>query len=306
LIIAAGLTPAWQQMMRFETFRAGEVNRALDVHRCASGKVLNVGIALAHLGAPSETISLLGGATGDQIDREFTSLGIRRRWIPAHWSTRVCTTILDAETGRATELVENAGPVTAEELEQFRAAYVDSAAQAGLVVLTGSLPAGTPPEFFDDLLLETPCPAILDIRGDELIAALERRPLLVKPNREELARTLGRDLSSDTQLHAAMRELNDRGATWVVITQGAEPAWARTQGRLFRLLPPKVTVVNPIGSGDCLAAGFVWGILDGQPPLDAIRLGLAAAAENVKQLLPARLDPELVRASAETVLVVPV
>ncbi len=306
MIIAAGLTPAWQQIMRFETFRAGEVNRALEVHRCASGKVLNVGIALAHLGAPSETISLLGGATGDQIDREFNALGIRRRWIRAHWSTRVCTTILDAETGRATELVENAGPVTAEELEQFRVAYVERAAQAGLVILTGSLPAGTPPEFFRDLLSQTHCPAILDIRGDELIAALNCRPLLVKPNREELARTLGRDLSDDRQLHAAMQELNDRGATWVLITQGAGPAWARTHDRLFRLVGPKVSVINPIGSGDCLAAGFAWGIFDGQPPLEAIRLGLAAAAENAKQLLPARLDPELVTAGAATVMVEPV
>jgi tagatose 6-phosphate kinase len=132
VIVAAGLSPAWQQIMRFDRFRAGEVNRARDVHWCASGKVLNVAVALAHLGAACETIALVGGPPREQIAREFAALGIRARWVEAHWSTRVCTTILDLETGRATELVENAGPVTAAELDEFRTAYAQSAAAAEL------------------------------------------------------------------------------------------------------------------------------------------------------------------------------
>ncbi|HEV3138440.1 MAG TPA: PfkB family carbohydrate kinase, partial [Pirellulales bacterium] len=60
--------------------------------------------------------------------------------------------------------------------------------------------------------------------------------------------------------------------------------------------------VNPIGSGDCLAAGIGWGLARGMEPLAAIRLGIAAAAENVQQLLPARLDPEKVLARTESIL----
>ena len=301
MIIAAGLTPAWQQIMRFDGFQPGEVNRALDVQWCASGKVLNVGIALAHLGAPSETIALVGGPTGQQIDREFTSLGIRHQWVPAHWSTRVCTTILDVASGRATELVENAGPATAAELEHFHQAFVKRAADARMVILSGSLPRGAPSTYFRDLLADTHAQAILDFRGPALLAAVERPVFLVKPNRQELAATLGQDLTDDARLHAAMRYMNDLGSQWVVVTDGPRAAWASCGQGLYRFDPPQLVPVNPIGAGDCLAAAFAWGILNGDDPLTALRLGIAAAAQNVEQLLPARLDPELVRARGHTI-----
>ena len=191
MIIAAGLTPAWQQIMRFDDFRAGEVNRAREVHWCASGKVLNVAIALAHLGAECTTIAPVGGPAGQQIDCEFTSLGIRRQWIESQTATRVCTTILTRLSG-TTELVENAGPLTPDEIDRFRAAFNEQAARAKLIVLSGSLTAVVPATLFRDLLTATTLPAILDIRGPELLAALECRPLLVKPNREELALMLRR------------------------------------------------------------------------------------------------------------------
>ncbi len=303
MIVAAGLTPAWQQIMRFDGVKPGEVNRALDVHWCASGKVLNVGVALAHLGAPVETVALVGGPPGEQIDREFTSLGIARYWVETHHATRICTTLIDRQSGQVTELVENAGPVTPAELEQFHRLFRDRAMDAEMAIVTGSLPAGVGPGFFRELSQETRCTTILDIRGPELLAALAGRPFLVKPNREELAHTLARPLASDAELHAAMREINERGATWVVVTAGAGTAWARGPEGLLRITVPRVAAVNPIGAGDCLAAGLAWGLTQGKGPQDALRWGVAAAVENVVQLLPARLDPDRVMAGAERVLV---
>ncbi len=301
LIVAAGLTPAWQQIMRFDGFRPGEVHRAIDVQWCASGKVLNVGIALAHLGAASETISLVGGTTGEQIQREFRSLGIEASWVTTQAPTRVCTTILDLKTGAATELVENAAAVDRAELDAFRSLYAARAAHAQMAILTGSLPAGAPHVFFRELLDDTACPAIVDVRGPELLAAIERGVFLVKPNREELARTVGREITGDAQLHSAMLELNDRGAEWVVISDGSRPAWASSREQVFRLTPPRVEPVNPIGSGDCLAAGIAWALPEGSDTLAAIRLGMGAAAFNVSQLLPARLDRDAVASYAADV-----
>jgi tagatose 6-phosphate kinase len=299
VIIAAGLTPAWQQILRFDRFRTGEVNRAVDVHWCASGKVLNVALALGHLGASCETIALLGGPPREHIEREFFSMGMSARWVATHWATRVCTTILDAQSGATTELVENAGPVTDSELQQFTATYRQAVGQADLAVLTGSLPRGAPPTLFRDMLRETPCRAILDIRGRELIEALECRPFLVKPNHQELSETLGRAIRDESNLAAAMHELNERGAQWVVVTQGAQPLWISSEGRRYRISPPEVKVVNPIGSGDCLAAGIAWALSSSCEPLEAIRRGVAAAVENAGQLLPGRVDPELVGQRAD-------
>jgi len=298
MIVAAGLTPAWQQILLFDQFRPGEVNRAREAHWCASGKVLNVGIALRHLGADSSLVALIGGPPKAQIDLECERLGVRTHWVAAAAPTRVCTTILDAATGRTTELVENAGPVTDGELRSFRETFNNAVSAADVVVLTGSLPAGAPATFYRDLLTATSARAVLDARGPELLAALEEGPFLVKPNREELGLTFGRPVDLEVELRAAMNELNERGATWVVVTQGKQPVWISSAGRFYSIQPPTVRVVNPIGCGDCLAAGLAAALSRGQHPLEAVRHGIAAAAENARHLLPGRIDPLGVAASA--------
>ena len=326
MILAAGLSPAWQQIVVLDALCVGEVNRAREVHWCASGKVLNAGLALHCLSAfpqtskggpggscggefencqlpvgdaSTRTLALIGGLTGEAIRREFAGLGVSSRWVTSQTATRVCTTILDRETGSTTELVENAGTISPAELDEFRSAYFEEAARAAVVVLTGSLPASVPATFYRELLENTPGRVVLDVQGEPLLAALECRPFIVKPNREELGRTLGRRIESDGDLHAAMRGLCRRGADWVVVSQGKERAWLASERELLSVSPPPVSVVNVIGSGDCLAAGIAVGLTGGDEVPDAVLQGIAAAAENVGQLFPARLDPVRVRALRE-------
>ena len=296
MILAAGLTPAYQQMLVFDDFRLGEVNRARQVFKCASGKVLNVGLALHHLGGTNMTLALIGGLEGESIDREFASLGISRRWIWSPKPTRICTTILDRSGGAATELVENALPVEAEQLDQFSETFGGLAGTARIVVLSGSLPAGAPKAFYRDLIGRTGARVILDASGQELLAALPLHPFCVKPNREELSRTLGRELNTESDLKAALREVQRLGAEWVVVSQGSKMLWASGEGKLYLFQPAKVQTVNPIGSGDCLAAGIAWALRSGMEMSDAIHFGMAAAAENASMMLPGRLDLDRVRA----------
>jgi 1-phosphofructokinase family hexose kinase len=292
VILSAGLTPAWQQVMVFRNFRYGEVNRACEVHWHAQGKAINAGIAAHHLGGPSLTLSTLGGPPSEQFDRELAELGVPRRWIVTQSATRVCTTILDRATGAMTELVENGKPMTPGERDAFRQAYAEEAARASVAIIAGSLPAGVPSSFYRELVERTPCPVVLDFRGEGLLATLDLRPLVVKPNREELAQTVGEPLGDDRQLLDAMRSLCRRGAQWVVVTQGAGPVWVTSPDETYRLnCLPADDVVNPIGSGDAMAAGMAWAIRDGRAIIDAVKLGMAAAAENLRQLETGRLDP---------------
>lgn len=291
VILAAGLTPAWQQVMQFERFTLGEVNRAHTVTRCASGKVLNVAVALAALGAEATTLALVGGPPAESIEAEFAAAGLRRHWVRTAGATRVCTTILEAD-GRSSELVENAGAATVVELAQFAAAYADAAAGAEIAIITGSLPAGAPSTYYRDLVRSGPARLILDIRGPELLHALELRPLVVKPNRHELSLTVGRPLAEDDALVAAIAEIRRRGAEWVVVTDGAAPVWIAGPGGVWRAAPPKLTSVNPIGAGDCLAAGMAWALGQGIGLPEAVRHGVAAAAASVTHVLPGRFAAE--------------
>ena len=304
MILSAGLTPAWQQILVFDSFRYGEVNRARDVVWCASGKVFNAGIGAHHLGGPSLTLAPVGGPNLPQIEAEFAALGVPYRWVKTQAATRICTTILDQATGTITELVENGRPLTSEELEAFRRAYAELAAGAALVVLIGSLPQDTPDTFYRELLQRTTCPTVLDFRGAGLLSVLDLEPYVVKPNRDELAQSLGRPLDDDQALVAAMRTLNGRGAQWVVITQGPAAVWATSAREIYRFRPLAVPdAVNPIASGDAVAATIAWATRSGRPLPDAVRLGIAAAAQNVRQLLPCRLDPQTLEAAAASVSV---
>ncbi len=290
MIVAAGLTPAWQQILTFREFRSGEVNRATSAHWCASGKVLNVGNALHHLGAVSRTVSFAGGQTGQAMRAELDALGVPMTWVDSRISTRVCTTILDESTGITTELVENSQAVPEEELDRFLTTFAQEAEGADWVILTGSLPQNTPANFYRRLMERIKANVVLDVRGRELTECLPLRPYLVKPNREELAATIGKPIDSDAELLSAMQELRRRGAQRVVISQGAEELWLLNAEGLIRFRPPTVKTVNPIGCGDCLAAGMTVAFSEGRNDMDAVRFGMAAAADNVRQLLPCRLD----------------
>ena len=293
VIVAAGLSPAWQQILVFDAVAVGEVNRAREVHWCASGKVLNVARALNSLGADVDTVCPIGGPAGDAIRVEFSRDEIPAQWITTASTTRICTTVIEQTSGRVTEFVENARAITADELSRFESCYAEAASQAETVILTGSLPEvegqGKSVELYRRLLDSSP-QSILDVRGPELVAALDRRPLLVKPNREELASTCGRTLSDEPAVLRAMNQLNESGAEWVLVTSGRGDVLLTSLAASWRLVPFEVEVVNPIGCGDCLAAGIAVALSEGADMVDAVRFGMAAAAQNATDLLPARLD----------------
>lgn len=307
MIVCAGLSPAYQQILVFDRVRPGEVNRAREAHRSASGKVLNAVRAVARLGGEACAVTLLGGETGEAMRRWLEAEGIRVSAVESAAPSRICTTVIDLAAGAITELVENAHPVSARELEAFGAAFRREARSAAAAVFMGSLPEGAPPALFRRLIesLDAPAgvPVIADIRGLELLQLLDLRPRVVKPNREELEKTFGERLEGEAALQGAMRRLNERGAEWVVISQGPAAVYATGPLGAFRFQPPAVKELNPIGCGDCLAAGIAQGVVEGRAMPEAIQLGIACAVENAISLLPIDLELEKVRARIDEVRV---
>lgn len=290
MILAAGLSPAWQQILEFEQLRPGEVNRAARATWCASGKALNVARALAALGANAAVLSPAGGDTGLSLRKEFEGTRVAGHWTSVAVPTRVCTTLLDRSSGVTTELVENVGPMSSEELSCYAARFRDLLPSATAVVVTGSQPAGTPPEYFATLLRGWPGMLLLDTRGADLRASLTLQPQVVKPNRQELEQTVGRALPDERDIVIAARDLMRDGAKSVVVSCGERPLIAVNETGAWSISTPRVQTVNPIGCGDCLAAGIVDALVRGESFVESIRRGVAAAADNATELLPARID----------------
>ena len=301
MIFTCGLSPAWQHIMVTEGLLPGEVNRATEVHWCSSGKVLNAAIAISSLGGRGHVLSVLGGARRRDIEREFESRDLETTWVECQSPTRVCTTIIDSARGLATELVENAGELSEAEWKTFQQACQDGPGFSDLVLIMGSIPQGVPPGIYREILQETGARAVLDLAGEALLEAVGAAPFLVKPNREELERTLGKDLPDETSALSAMSGLNDLGAGWVVVTRAEGPTLATSAGKSFRFLPPPVERVNAIGCGDCMSGAIAVALDEGRDPLEAIRFGMGAAADNLGQVLMGRLDRARVEEFAERV-----
>jgi 1-phosphofructokinase family hexose kinase len=287
--------------MQFESLDLGEVNRAQSVDWFASGKVLNVAAALHRLGDSAHGFCPIGGPAGEEICREFHHKDVPATWLRIGQPTRVCTTLI-VEPGPdavVTELVGNAACLSDSELDLFRREFAELAKRADFVVLTGSMPPGTPATLMAELLEMVPesadagRPVLLDLVGPELLECLPLRPRFVKPNRQELEFTFGESLASAEAIWHAMDRLHAAGALGVAVTDGPGPArlsYAPTHERLV-VESAAIEPVNPIGSGDCFAAGFVYGYRRQGRLDEALRWAVGSAAANAERLLTADYDP---------------
>jgi tagatose 6-phosphate kinase len=182
--------------------------------------------------------------------------------------------------------------VTAGEWAAFRDGYGALARDADVVVLSGSLPPGVPPDAYADLVRLAPGPVILDADGEALRLGLAGRPDVVKPNSAELAGVSG---TGDTA--AGIRALREAGAQAVVASLGADGVMAQTSDRTWRAALDRPLPGNPTGAGDALVAGLAAGIAGGLPWPDRLRHAVALAACAVRSPVAGEIDaaavPEL-------------
>jgi tagatose 6-phosphate kinase len=165
--------------------------------------------------------------------------------------------------------------------------------QACALTLSGSLPPGTAPDFYARLCAESPVPVVLDAQKEPLRLALPHRPYLVKPNRQETIVALG--LASETPALACAQALCAAGAQNALVSEGKAGAVLLTGEGAWRVLPPELTAINPIGSGDALLAGLVFAhVVQGQDLQEAVRFGTACAAANCLTLTSGVVVPETI------------
>ncbi len=301
MLLAAGPSAAWQRIVILDELRPGTPNEAREVREVPSGKPVNVGVALHCLGAKGRVLVPLGGATGDHLYQELTGLGVRCRFVRTAGATRISTTVVDRNS--VTELVEPPAPLSSAEVAAFVDAYRRATREARVAILSGPLPGNVGSDLYAELLGMTPCPAVLDAAGDELWKALALRPLVIKPTLAELEATLGEPLGDEMRLARALRELEREGAHWMAVVRQDFDLLLVGEGHAWRLRPPSMALRTSVGAGDCLAAGIGLGIDQGMRMVDAVRFGLAVAADNGASLLPARVDPVRVHDLTQAVAV---
>jgi 1-phosphofructokinase family hexose kinase len=283
MILCLGTTPTVQRTMTFDCVTPDAVNRAAEVLETASGKSINVARTLHTLGQEVLAIGFLGGDTGRLVRQDLDTTGIPHDFIEVTPKTRTCTTVIDRSAGTVTELVEETRPVEASAYEGLLRTLDLNVRRAGGLVLSGSLPPAAPSDFYArcaHLARAAKLPVILDTRGEPLRKALAEHPTVVKPNRLELAETTPYPIDSDEALRRAILDLLRTGPQWAIITDGSRPALACDGQHFWRITPPRIKPVNPIGSGDAFAAGLAIALTESHSLPEACRLAAACGAAN--------------------------
>jgi tagatose 6-phosphate kinase len=309
MILCIGTTPATQRVMVFRRLAIDAVNRAVTTVDGVAGKSVNVAKVLKALGERPVAVGFLGGDRGKDVRTLLTAQGIELDFVTVAARTRQCATLLDQSAGTTTELVEESQPVAVADYEALMRIIRRRMPGCRAVVMSGSLTPGGPAELYlqgTQLAHESGALAVVDAQGAPLFEALKARPDLVKPNRSELAATLGRELPDEAAVLSGMRALAERGAARVVVTAGSGPTLAFDGRSCWRVVSPRIKAINAIGSGDAFTAGLVWRLLRGDDLGEGCRWAAAAGAANALTLMAGEVRRDDVERLAAAVRVEPV
>jgi 1-phosphofructokinase family hexose kinase len=284
--------------MRFRRFAQGQVNRAVLTREGAAGKSVNVAKALKILGQQPLALGFLGGERGRRIREFLEQLKINHDFIEVPPETRQCLTILDSPSGKVTELVEESSEIPGTHYEKLLSLTRKHATKSTVVVLSGSITPNGPEDFYcrcTKLAHKAGALVIVDARSSLLLDSLKEQPDLVKPNLEELEATAGIKLKTDRDICNAIRKLAERGAKRVVVTAGERPVMAFDGKEFFKVHPPRIAALNPIGSGDSFTAALALGLSERISLVEACCLACGCGAANAQTLMPAEFDARLAR-----------
>lgn len=294
MIYTVTFNPAIDYVVRLDRpLAVGKVNRAKGEDCVLGGKGVNVSGVLAQLGCESVALGFVAGETGAWLERGLAAQGLRTDFVHlAHGMTRINVKI---KAGQETEL-NGAGPDIPESAMQELEAKLDRLQKDDVLVLAGSIPVSLAQTTYERLLARLAgrgVRAVVDATRDLLVNVLPYQPFLIKPNNHELSEIAGVPLESDEEITAAARDLQAKGARNVLVSMAGDGALLLDEnGGVHRIGCPKGKVVNSVGAGDSMVAGFVAGYRQSGGDYDAaLKLGTACGSATAFSLgLATRAD----------------
>lgn len=271
MIVTVTPNPSIDRTVTVEHLRLGEVNRASSSRVDPGGKGVNVSRALAANGIKTLAVLPLGGEGGRELGALLREAGLEHIAVPIQGNTRTNTAIVDA-SGRTTKVNEPGPRLSGADVRGLTSAIPPD---APWVVLCGSLPGGTDGSPLHEIVTTHPGRVAVDTSGPSLAAAVEARPYLIKPNREELEELVGSPLTTVGQVRAACRELVDGGIALVVASLGADGALVTSEEGQWAASARVTTPRSTVGAGDCLMAGVISGLSEHLHPHLALARGVA-------------------------------
>ncbi len=279
MIYTVTFNPALDYIVRLDSFTAGEINRVKYEQVLSGGKGINVSIVLQNLGHASTALGFLAGFTGREIIRQLESFGCRSDFVELPEGFSRINVKVKAET--ETE-INGQGPDITPAAQEKLFQKLDRLQPGDTLVLAGSIPNTLPDDIYQRIMRRLEGKGIdivVDATKQLLLNVLPYRPFLIKPNNHELGEMFGTVLKSQAEIIAHAEKLQAMGARNVLISMAGDGALLVTEdGTVCRSPAPKGKLVNSVGAGDSMVAGFICGYKETGSLEEAFYMGVATGS----------------------------
>ncbi len=281
MIYTVTLNPAVDRELVVKEITFDTVLRASQWRVDCGGKGFNVARMLQSLGTSSVALGFAAGKAGELLDEELQSLGIETGFVWVQGETRTNVSIVSADQDHYVKVNEPGPTISGDDLAKLMQKIKKLARPGDGWVLAGSLPPGVPPSIYADmitLLQSSGAQVFLDTSDEALYQACQANPFLIKPNAEEAQELTGLPINTSAEIAAAGRAIQAKGVGNVVISLGNQGALMVNGQQAWLAASPQIEERNPIGAGDSMVAGLVWGLSQGHGMPEALRRGIACGA----------------------------
>ena len=295
MIYTVTFNPALDYIVFLDDMKLGDINRATRESIFYGGKGINVSTILNTLGLETTALGFVAGFTGKAIEEGLASLGIHTDFI--HLPEGNSRINVKVKHGDETE-INGQGPVITDEAIEALFAKLDTLTEDDILVLAGSIPNTLPEDIYEKILArleEKRIRIAVDATKDLLLNVLKYHPFLIKPNNHELGEMFHTVCKTKDDIEHYAKELQKMGARNVLISMAGDGAVLVTEdGQAYKMPAPKGKLVNAVGAGDSMVAGFVAGWEEKHDYLHAFKMGIAAgSASAFSELLATK--PEIDR-----------
>lgn len=279
MIYTVTFNPSLDYIVSVDEFKLGLTNRTSSELLLPGGKGINVSTILTNLGIESTALGFVAGFTGDEIIRRVEQIGVRSDFIRIEDGISRINVKLKSIDG--TE-INGMGPDISSEKTEELMKKLDVLDEGDVLVLAGSIPASMPDDIYSRILKRLEGKGVtfvVDATGGLLLNVLKYHPFLIKPNNHELGDLFGVELKTRKEVVPYGRKLQEMGAKNVLISMAGEGAvLVAEDGSVYNTPAPKGVLVNAVGSGDSMVAGFTAGWMEKKDYRHAFYMGVAAGS----------------------------
>ena len=271
------LNPSIDYIMHINDVKVGETNYANDESMLPGGKGVNVSRILNQLGVANKALGFIGGHTGRFIEDWLKKEGADHDFISINGDTRINVKL----KGEVETEINGKGPIITEVESKKLLTKVGQLTSTDTIILSGSKSRGLSDTFYNqiiDICTEQNISFVIDTNSKELLDILNKKPFLVKPNQAELGQLFNQSIQSKEEAIYYGKKLQEGGAENVIVSLGGDGAIFIDQNQTYLAKSPKGNVINTVGAGDSMIAGFMAGIEKGLTKLEAFKLSVQSGS----------------------------